>query len=321
MSIRQELVIIVPCYNEQEVLSHFYSEINRVTKQLIDLHCIFLFIDDGSQDNTLQLLKSMKKYDDRVNYISFSRNFGKEAAIFAGLQNAKGDFIAVIDVDLQDPPELLKIMYKNIMEDGYDVVIARRATRKKEPILRSFFTKMFYRLMNKLSDVPIIDGVRDFRLMTRQVVNAVLQMSEYNRFSKGIFSWVGFKTKYISYENVERAAGQTKWSLWQLFVYSISGITSFSSKPLLISSWLGLVASFFSFIFIITIIVRTIAFGDPVSGWPSTIAIILFMGGIQLLSIGLLGEYMSKTYAEVKKRPIYLAKEKSFDNNIEKGKS
>jgi len=318
---QKRLTIIVPCYNEQEVLPRFYDEITKVTAQLPDLDFNILFIDDGSNDNTLQLLKSTHKNDNRVNYISFSRNFGKESAICAGLKNADGDFVALIDADLQHPPELIKTMYKNIIEGRYDCVAAKRSNRKEDPALRSFFTKMFYRFINKISDVPILDGVGDFRLMTRQMVNSILQISEYNRFSKGIFAWVGFKTKYISYDVPARAAGQTKWSWWKLFSYSIAGITSFSSKPLLISSYLGVTTSFLSILYLIYVLAIAIVFGDTVTGYPSLVAIILFMGGMQLLSIGILGDYLSKTYAEVKRRPLYIVKEKSLAHDAEGGLS
>lgn len=311
MSIQKELAVIVPCFNEQAVLPRFYREMSKIAAQLTGLNLNILFIDDGSNDSTLQLIKDIKKNDDRVNYISFSRNFGKEAAIYAGLQNADGDYVALIDADLQHPPELIKVMYKKLIESGQDCIAARRSDRKEDPFVRTFFTNMFYRLINMISDVPIIDGVGDFRLMTRQMVNSILQISEYNRFSKGIFAWVGFNTIFVPYDVSERVAGRTKWPLRKLFAYSVSGITSFSSKPLLISSYLGVATSFLSISYLIYILVIAIIFGDPVAGYPSLVAIILFMGGIQLLGMGILGDYLSKTYAEVKRRPIYIVKEKS----------
>ncbi len=302
---------IVPCFNEEKVLNIFYDEINRVSKEMEYVDFEFLFIDDGSRDNTLEVIKELKKKDGRVRYVSFSRNFGKEAAIYAGLQNAKGDFVAIMDSDLQDPPSLLPQMYKAVTEEGYDSVATRRVTRKGEPPIRSFFARMFYKIMNKISDTDIVDGARDYRLMNRKFVNALLSMGEYNRFSKGLFGWVGFKTKWLEFENVERAAGETKWSFWKLFKYSIEGVVAFSTAPLVIASIIGILFCLIAFFFIAVIVIRKLIFGDPVDGWASMVSIVLFLGGLQLSCIGILGQYLSKTYLETKKRPIYIVGETS----------
>jgi glycosyltransferase involved in cell wall biosynthesis len=270
-----------------------------------------LFVNDGSKDDTLTEIKRLSLGDDRVRYISFSRNFGKEAAIYAGLQHSIGEYVAVIDADLQDPPALLSKMYQLVKDEGYDSVATRRVSRKGEPVIRSFFSRMFYKLINKISQTNIVDGARDFRLMNRKFVDALLSMSEYNRFSKGLFSWVGFKTKWLEFENVERIAGETKWSFFKLFKYSIEGIVAFSTAPLVLSSLFGVICCMLAFIFIVFIVVRKLAFGDPVDGWASMVTIILFLGGIQLLSVGILGQYLSKTYLETKKRPIYIIGETS----------
>ena len=310
-----KISIVVPCYNEEVALVFFQKEIDRVSQELMpDVTFEILYIDDGSKDNTLQEIHHLAEQDERVKYISFSRNFGKEAAIYAGLKNASGDLVAIMDADLQDPPALLPEMYHAIMEEGYDSAATRRVDRKGEPPVRSFFARKFYRLMNKISNTDIVDGARDYRLMNRKFVNALLEMGEYNRFSKGLFGWVGFKTKWIEFENVERVAGETKWSFWKLFRYSIEGIVAFSTVPLALAAVLGVLMCILGAIAIIFIVVRQLAFGNAVAGWASLACIILFLGGVQLLCLGILGSYMSKTYLEVKNRPIYICGE----TNIEK---
>ncbi len=306
--------VIVPCYNEQEVLGLFYNEISRVAGLMPDYDFEFIFVNDGSRDNTLKICKELSEKDSRVKYISFSRNFGKESAIFAGFEHAKGDLVCMMDADLQDPPALLPEMVKAIEEEGYDSVATRRVTRKGEPPIRSFFARMFYKLMNKISKTEIVDGARDYRLMTRQFVNSLLQLKEYNRFSKGLFGWVGYNTKWLEYENVERAAGETKWSFWKLLLYSIEGIMAFSTVPLAISAIIGIIFCVISFVMILVIIAKTIIFGDPVAGWPSTACIILFVGGVQLFCVGIVGQYLSKTYLEIKNRPIYICKETNIED-------
>ncbi len=301
--------VIVSCYNEQEALPLFYEEITKVASKIIDAEFEFIFVNDGSKDKTLDIIKSIREKDERVKYISFSRNFGKEAAMYAGLKKATGDYVSIMDADLQDPPKLLIEMYDILKQKEYDCVATRRVTRKGEPPIRSFFARLFYKLINKISKTEIVDGARDFRLMTRQMVDAIISMEEYNRFSKGIFGWVGFNTKWLEYENVERAAGETKWSFWKLFKYSIDGIIAFSTAPLVISTIMGILFCFIAFLLIIFVVVKTLIYGDPVSGWPSMICIILFVGGIQLFCIGIIGQYLSKTYLEVKKRPVYIVKE------------
>ena len=305
----ETISVIVPCFNEQESLPFFYEEINKVSKQMNALSFEFIFVDDGSKDSTLSVIKEYASKDERVKYISFSRNFGKEAAIYAGFEACIGDYAVLMDADLQDPPSLLPEMYKAIKEEGYDSAATRRVTRKGEPPIRSFFARMFYKIINRISDADIVDGARDYRLMTRTMVNTIISMSEYNRFSKGIFGWIGFNTKWIEYENVERVAGETKWSFWKLFKYSLEGITAFSVEPLQIASVFGMLFSLIALIMIIVIIVRTLIFGDPTSGWPSLVCIIMLIGGIQLLCIGILGQYLSKTYLETKHRPIYVTKD------------
>ena len=305
----ETISVIVPCFNEQESLPFFYEEINKVSKQMNALSFEFIFVDDGSKDNTLSVIKEYASKDERVKYISFSRNFGKEAAIYAGFESCIGDYAVLMDADLQDPPSLLPEMYKAIKEEGYDSAATRRVTRKGEPPIRSFFARMFYKIINRISDADIVDGARDYRLMTRTMVDTIISMSEYNRFSKGIFGWIGFNTKWIEYENVERVAGETKWSFWKLFKYSLEGITAFSVEPLQIASVFGMFFSLIALIMIIVIIVRTLVFGDPTSGWPSLVCIIMLIGGIQLLCIGILGQYLSKTYLETKHRPIYVTKD------------
>lgn len=303
--------IIVPCFNEEESLPLFYAEMEKIKFQLND-HFEYIFVNDGSKDRTLQVLRDLNQVDKSVHYLSFSRNFGKEAALYAGLKHATGDLVTVMDADLQDPPELLLTM-KSMLEKNPDLdcVGTRRTTRDGEPPIRSFFAKMFYKLINKISQVEMVDGARDFRLMRRQMVDAILEVSEYNRFSKGIFAWVGFKTEYLEYKNVERVAGKTSWSFWQLLNYSLEGIINFSDAPLTIAFWGGVVACLLAFFLIMIVIVRTLIFGDPTSGWPSMVSIILFLGGFQLLTVGILGKYIGKIFMETKKRPIYVVKEKS----------
>lgn len=296
------LTVVVPCYNEQESIQFFYDEINRVSESMPDVVFDILLINDGSKDNTLNEMKHLAAIDKRIRYLSFSRNFGKEAAIYAGLQHSAGDYIAIMDADLQDPPNLLPEMYQAVAEEGYDSVATRRVTRKGEPPIRSFFARMFYRLMNRISQTEIVNGAKDYRLMNRKFVDALLSMSEYNRFSKGLFGWVGFKTK---------------WSFWKLFKYSIEGIVAFSTTPLVLSSLFGILCCILAFFFIAVIVIRKIVFGDPVDGWASIITIMLFLGGIQLLCVGILGQYLSKTYLETKKRPIYIIEE-SNDKKAEK---
>ena len=304
------LSVIVPCYNEEENIRDFYDELLKnapfFEKKEIELELIY--IDDGSKDHTVDEIRKLHNEDDRVHMVSFSRNFGKEAAIYAGLQKSKGDLIVLMDADLQDPPSLLPKMYEYI-EQGYDSVATRRVTRKGEPPVRSFFARMFYRIMNRISKTEIVDGARDYRMMTRQVVDAILAMTEYNRFTKGIFGWVGYETKWMEYENIERRKGETKWSFWKLFAYSLEGITAFSTMPLTVAAVMGALFCVAAFILIIVIIIKTLIFGDPTSGWPSMVCIILFVSGVQLFCLGIVGQYLSKTYMEVKKRPIYLVKE------------
>ena len=305
-----KISVIVPCYNEQEALPFFYEAIGKIAgkmKQEYNVDYEFVFVDDGSRDRTLEILRDFAKKDERVKYISFSRNFGKESAIYAGLEHVTGDYISMMDADLQDPPELL--MYQEIKKDEYDCIGTRRVTRKGEPPIRSFFAHCFYKLMNKISKAEIVDGARDFRLMTRQMVNAILDVKEYNRFSKGIFGWVGYRTKWLEYENIERVAGNTKWSFWKLFLYSLDGIVAFSTVPLSVASAFGMLFLFIAFIMIVFIIAKTLIFGDPVAGYPSMMCVMFFIGGIQLFSIGVLGQYLSKTYLETKNRPIYIIKE------------
>ncbi len=307
-----KMSIIVPCYNEEEMIELFYKELKKVLST-INVDYEIIFIDDGSTDNTLKLIKQKRKEDNKVRFISFSRNFGKESAMYAGLKNANGDYIAIMDADLQDPPKLLEKMYNILLTKEYDCVATKRKTRRGEPIFRSFFAKMFYKIINKMSKTEIVDGARDFRLMTRQMLNSILELTEYNRFSKGIFSWVGFRTKWLEYDNIQRAAGKTKWSFWKLLMYSIDGIIAFSTVPLMLSTLIGLLFCFIAFLMIIFIIVRTCIFGDPVSGWPSLVCVILFVGGIQLFCLGIMSQYISKQYMEIKNRPIYIIRETEKD--------
>ena len=305
----EKISIIVPCYNEEEALPLFYKEITKIAKKMKKIDFEILLINDGSKDQTLEIARSLSKKDQRVRYVSFSRNFGKEAAMYAGLEYATGDYVAVMDADLQDPPELLEEMYRLIQEEGYDCVGTRRVTRKGEPPIRSFFARCFYKIINKMSKVEMVDGARDFRLMTRQMVDAILSMKEYNRYSKGLFSFVGFQTKWLEYENVERVAGETKWSFWKLLLYAFDGIIAFSTAPLSIAVFVGILFCIVSFIMILVIIIKTLCFGDPVGGWPSIVCIMFFLSGIQLFCIGVIGAYLSKTYLETKHRPIYIVKE------------
>lgn len=308
----KKISLVVPCYNEQEVIKLFYAEIQKIKKDFKNVEFEIIFVNDGSKDKTLDLMRELSKNDD-VRYVSFSRNFGKEAAMYAGLEASTGDYVAIMDADLQDPPALLKEMYEILESGEYDSVATRRVTRKGEPIIRSFFARLYYKIINKISKTEIVDGARDFRLMTRQMVNSVLSLKEYNRFSKGIFSWVGYRTKWLEYENVERAAGETKWSFWKLFLYSLESIVAFSTVPLSIASVMGILFCFVAFIIIIFIIVRTLMYGDSTSGWPSMVCIMFFIGGVQLLCLGIMGQYLSKTYLEVKKRPIYIVQETEKD--------
>ncbi|MBQ4259431.1 MAG: glycosyltransferase family 2 protein [Lachnospiraceae bacterium] len=305
------LSVIVPCYNEEESIAIFYQELLKnesfFAEKALELELIY--VDDGSKDGTVAEVKKLHEQDERVHLVSFSRNFGKEAAMFAGLETSTGDYVVMMDVDLQDPPSLLPEMYGYIQE-GYDSVATRRVSRKGEPPIRSFFARRFYGLMKKISKTEIMDGARDYRLMTRQMVDAILSMREYNRFTKGIFGWVGFKTKWLEYENVERAAGETKWNFWKLFMYSLDGIMAFSTAPLMLASVAGVVFCLIAFAMMVFIIVRKLIFGDPVDGWASQVCIMLMIGGIQFFCTGILGQYLAKTYMEVKNRPIYLVKEK-----------
>ena len=305
-----KLSIVVPCFNEEESIPIFVSRVADFAAKICDSYEL-IFVDDGSTDCTLQVLRKLAKGDARVRYISFSRNFGKEAALFAGLEAASSDLVCVMDADLQDPPNLLPIMAEAIINGGYDIAAARRVSRKGEPIIRSFFAKLFYWLVNLISDVRIVEGARDFRLMKRQVVDAILSLKEYGRFSKGLFQWVGFQTKWIEYENVERVAGRSKWNFWQLFLYSLDGIVAFSVKPLAIASILGVLLCLGAFIGILAILIHTLIIGIPTNGWASTVSIILFAVGLQLFCTGILGQYLSKIYLEIKRRPIYIVKETS----------
>ena len=311
----EKISVVVSCYNEEKALPLFYEEMERVRKKDFEgiVEFEYIFVNDGSKDNTLKIIKELNQKDPKVRYISFSRNFGKEAAMYAGLEAAEGDYVTLMDADLQDPPALLKQMYDAIKNEGYDSVGTRRVTRKGEPPIRSFFARMFYKIINKMSNIEMVDGARDYRLMKRQVVDSIISLKEYNRYSKGLFSFVGFDTKWIEYENVERVAGETKWSFWKLFKYAIEGITAFSTTPLIFSSMVGLIFCLVAFIAIIFIIVKTLVYGDPTAGWPSMACIIVFVSGIQLFTIGIIGQYLSKTYLEVKKRPIYIIKETEKD--------
>lgn len=308
----EKISVVVSCYNEEKALPLFYKEMERVRNQDFsdDFEFEYIFVNDGSKDKTLEIIKSLSEQDERVRYVSFSRNFGKEAAMLAGLEAATGDYITLMDADLQDPPSLLRKMYDTIINEGYDSVGTRRVTRKGEPPIRSFFARMFYKIINRISDIEMVDGARDYRLMKRQVVDAIISLKEYNRYSKGLFSFVGFDTKWIEYENVERVAGETKWSFWKLFKYALEGITAFSTTPLILSSVIGVLFCLTAFFAILFIVVRTLIYGNPTAGWPSLVCIIVFVSGVQLFSMGVIGQYLSKTYLEVKNRPIYIIKER-----------
>ncbi|HBN55671.1 MAG TPA: glycosyltransferase [Lachnospiraceae bacterium] len=301
----EKISLIIPCYNEQAALPVFYQEATTVIK---DLNCDYelIFIDDGSSDETLSVIKDFASRDRHVTYLSFSRNFGKEAAMYAGFCSADGDFVGVMDADMQDPPSLLPQMLEILHSGEYDSVATRRINRSGEPPIRSWFAGKFYQIINKISDADIVDGARDFRLMKREMAEAIVSMSEYNRFSKGIFGWIGFRTYWLPYENVERIAGETKWNFWKLFKYAIDGIINFSHVPLSLASWSGVLMTFFSFLILVFIIIRRILFGDPVAGWASTICVIIFIGGIQLFCFGIMGQYIAKTYMETKKRPHFI---------------
>ncbi len=303
------LSIVVPCYNEEEATPIFYNTVHELESQLTTVDLEFVFVDDGSRDGTLSVFRDLHAKDERVHYVSFSRNFGKEAGIYAGLEKAKGDYVVIMDVDLQDPPALLPEMVSYLDSGEFECVATRRVDRKGEPPIRSWFARKFYKLMNKISNTDVVDGARDYQMMTRKVVEAILRMGEYNRFSKGIFGWVGFKRKWLEFENVERIAGETKWSFWKLFIYAIDGIVAFSTAPLTLASIFGLIMCLTAFIFIVFTIVRKLAFGDPTSGWPSLVCIILLVSGIQMFCLGIQGQYMAKMYLETKKRPIYLVQE------------
>ena len=307
----EKISVVIPCYNEEKAIPIFYKEMNKVMVKMKKLDFELIFVDDGSSDSTLEVCKNLAKEDKRVKFLSFSRNFGKEAGIYAGLNKSTGDYVTLMDVDLQDPPELLPKMYNLIKEEGYDSVGTRRVTRKGEPPIRSFFARCFYKLINKMSKTEMVDGARDYRLMTRQMVNSILEMKEYNRYSKGLFSFVGYKTKWIEYENRERVAGETKWSFWKLVIYALDGIIAFSTTPLWIAAIIGLLFCLVSFIAILIIVIKTLVFGDPVGGWPSMVCIIFFVSGIQLFCVGIIGAYLSKTYLETKHRPIYIIKEEN----------
>jgi glycosyltransferase involved in cell wall biosynthesis len=313
----KKISVIVPCYNEQEAIPYFYDEMTRVEKTMPDYGFEIIFVNDGSKDKTMEKILEYAGKDDHVKYIDFSRNFGKEAAIYAGLSYSSGDYVVMMDADLQDPPALLPEMVKAIEEEGYDSVATRRVTRKGEPPIRSFFARCFYKIINKMSKTEIVDGARDYRLMTRQFVNSLLELGEYNRFSKGLFGWVGYRTKWLEFENVERVAGETKWSFWKLLLYSIEGIVGFSTAPLAFAAVVGVVFCFVAFLMICVIIVKTLVLGDPTSGWPSMVCISLLIGGIQLFCMGILGEYIAKAYLEVKNRPIFICK----NTNIESGEA
>jgi len=304
----KKISIVVPCYNEEESLPLFYDAVDNIIKEM-DVEHEYVFVNDGSRDGTLKIMRFLAKKDKNVRYISFSRNFGKEAAMIAGLEAATGDYITTMDADLQDPPELLKDMYRILEEGKYDCCATKSTSRKGYGFFRKLFTKWFYKIIAKVSKTEMVAGARDFRLMTRQMVDAIVSMKEYNRYSKGLFSFVGFDTYWIEFENQERVAGTTKWNFWKLFAYAIDGIVAFSTAPLVFSAILGLIFCFVSIIMIIFIVIKTLVYGDPVSGWPSLVCIIFLMSGIQLFTIGIIGEYLAKTYLETKKRPIYIVKE------------
>lgn len=309
----EKISVVVPCCNEEKSLPYFYDEIKKVINEMKENKFEIIFVNDGSKDKTIKVIKELAKKDKSVRFLSLSRNFGKEAAMYAGFKEATGDYIAVMDADLQDPPELLKDMLKYIKEEGYDSVATRRKTRKGEPFIKSIFSKIYYKLIKKMTKLDIVDGARNYRLMTRQMLNSVLEMCEYNRYLNGIYAFVGYNTKWLSYDNKERVAGKTKFSFFKLVSYALEGITSFSAFPLRLSAILGMIFCFISFVFIVFIIIRTLVFGDPTSGWPSMVCIIVFCAGLQLFFLGIIGEYLSKTYLETKRRPIYIVKETEKD--------
>ena len=314
---RKKISVIVSCYNEEESLPLFYEEMSKVMDEMSQNDFELIFVNDGSRDNTLKEIKELRAKDKRVRYISFSRNFGKEAAMKAGLDYSTGDYVTLMDADLQDPPKMLPEMLNILESEHYDCVGTRRVTRRGEPVIRSFFARKFYKIINKMSKVEMVDGARDYRLMTRQMVEAIKSCEEYNRYSKGLWSFVGFKTKWLEFENVQRVAGETKWSFWKLFKYAIEGIVAFTTAPLTMAAFLGILFCFIAFIMIIVIIFKTLVWGDPVSGWPSLACIIIFVSGIQLFFMGIFGEYLAKTYLETKKRPIYIVKETEKESDLE----
>ena len=311
MTVKEVISVIVPCHNEETTIEPFINEMAMIERQMPFIELEYLFVNDGSSDETLKKLKEIAKRDEKYKYLSFSRNFGKEAALFAGLEHANGDYVVVMDVDLQDPPHLLPEMYQLITSEDYDCIGTRRVNRAGEPPIRSFFAKKFYQIINKISNVEIVDGARDYRLMTRQMANSILEVVEYNRFSKGIFSWVGYNVYYLEFENVERVSGETSWSFWKLLKYSIDGIVSFSEVPLMLSTIVGLLSFILAIISLFFILIRAWIFGDPTSGWPSLVSIMLAIGGIQLLSLGIIGQYIGKMFLETKRRPLYIVKEKN----------
>lgn len=313
---KKKISVIVSCYNEEESLPLFYEEMSKVMDEMSHNDFELIFVNDGSKDKTLEEIKALRNKDKRVRYISFSRNFGKEAAMKAGLDYSTGDYVTLMDADLQDPPKMLPEMLNILEKEHYDCVGTRRVTRKGEPVIRSFFARKFYKIINKMSKVEMVDGARDYRLMTRQMVEAIKSCEEYNRYSKGLWSFVGFKTKWLEFENVQRVAGETKWSFWKLFKYAIEGIVAFTTAPLTMAAFLGILFCFIAFIMIVVIIFKTLIFGDPVSGWPSLACIIIFVSGIQLFFMGIFGEYLAKTYLETKKRPVYIVKETEKDSDL-----
>ncbi|HIU76115.1 MAG TPA: glycosyltransferase family 2 protein [Candidatus Pelethocola excrementipullorum] len=314
----KKISLVVPCYNEEEALPLFYQEVDRVSNLMKEYEIEFVFIDDGSKDKTCEILEELASKDDRVMYLSFSRNFGKEAAMYAGFVNAGGDYVAVMDADLQDPPSLLPEMAAYLESDEYDSVATRRINREGEPKIRSIFARIFYKIINKISDSDIVDGARDYRLMKREMIDAIVEMGEYNRFSKGIFGWIGFRTKWLPFQNIERVAGDTKWSFWKLFKYSIAGIVNFSQVPLSIASWSGILFTGVALILILLICIRKVIFGDPVAGWPSMACIVMFIGGIQLFCMGIMGQYLSKMYLETKRRPHYIVRKTNKEEQVRK---
>ncbi len=308
----KKIGVIVPCYNEEESLPYFYKEMQKVMEQM-DVEFELLFVNDGSKDKTLDILKDFAKKDERVRFLSFSRNFGKEAAIYAGLQHVNGDYVTLMDADLQDPPEKLILMYQVLIKENLDIVGLKTNNHKNYGFVRKFFTACYYKILGTFTTVPMAPNERDYRLMTRQVVDAILSLEEYNRYSKGLFNFVGFDTKWLTYDAPERVAGKTKWSFWKLFTYGIDGIVGFSTKPLVLSAMIGILFCFIAFLMIFVIILKTLIWGDPVGGWPSLACIIIFCSGVQLFFLGIIGEYLSKVYLETKKRPVYIIKETEKD--------